>query len=196
MSYRPEHREQTRQRVLDAAARLFRRHGYDGVGIDAIMLAAGLTRGGFYAHFASKSDLFAAVVAGDMDLARRLRASRTEPTGDPVASAREVIAGYLDPANRERVAGGCTLATLTADLSRASGTARAAHTERFRELLEELQRRVPKGSADAEARALAAIAQCVGALALARSLDDEALARTLLEACAKRATAELTGRSN
>jgi TetR/AcrR family transcriptional repressor of nem operon len=155
------------------------------------MRAAGLTRGGFYAHFASKSDLFAAVVGGDVDLARRLRASREAAAGDPAGSAREVIAGYLDPANRERVAGGCTLATLTADLSRASGTARAAHTERFRELHEEFQHLVPKGSTDAESRALAAIALCVGALALARSLEDENLARDLLTSCADRAVAEL-----
>ncbi len=195
MGYGPEHSERTRQRILEGAARLFRRHGFDGVGIDAIMLAAGLTRGGFYAHFASKSDLFAEVVGGEMDLARRLRASREAAEDDPTASARAMIAGYLDPANRERVAGGCTLATLTADLSRASGAARVAHTARFRGLHDEFQQLVPKGSADAASRAFAAIALCVGAIALARSLEDEDLARDLLVSCADRALAELADAS-
>ena len=87
MGYSSEHKDRTRERVVTAAGRLFRRYGYNGVGIDEIMAAAGLTRGGFYAHFKSKHDLFAAALAEELELARQLRRVRT-PAG-PASDARQ-----------------------------------------------------------------------------------------------------------
>ncbi|MAE95138.1 MAG: hypothetical protein CL910_10800 [Deltaproteobacteria bacterium] len=101
--------ERDRARIVDRATALFRKEGYRGVGIDRIMAAADLTRGGFYAHFPSKAALFAEVLGRESDFVRRLRAT---------PDAREVIAGYLDPSNREKVARGCTLATLTNEVPR------------------------------------------------------------------------------
>ena len=80
MGYSAEHVRRTRRRILDSAARVFRRVGYEAAGIDEIMAGAGLTRGGFYAHFASKAELFEAVIGDDLEFAERLRdAQRSTP---------------------------------------------------------------------------------------------------------------------
>jgi len=189
MPYAPEHKARTRLRILEHAARLFRRHGYDGIGIDAIMDAAGLTRGAFYAHFRSKADLFAAVTAAESDFVRRLQAARA----DGGAGARAVIEAYLDPANRARIGAGCTLAALTGDVARAPQRVRKAYGELVRQLADELVAHVPPALPDRRARALAAVALCFGGIAIARALADERLAGELAAACSERAVAEVTG---
>ena len=150
--------------------------------VDRIMAAAGLTRGGFYAHFPSKAALFAEVLAQEPDFARRLRAAD---------DAAEVIAGYLDPANRERIARGCSLATLTNEVPRRDRAARRAYTAHVEELVEAFAAHVPEDVPAPRERALEAIALCVGGISLARGLGDTALARELLAVCRDRATAAL-----
>ncbi len=184
MRYGPRHKEATRKRILTRAAALFRREGYRGVGIDRIMAEADLTRGGFYAHFPSKSALFAEVLGQETDFARRLRASR---------DAREVISGYLDPENREKVARGCTLATLTNEVPRQERAARAAFAEQVESLAVELEAHVPAGISDRRARALEAVALCVGGISLGRGIADERLAREVLAVCRERACTAISG---
>src|SRR5262245_23474179 len=95
----------TRERIIECAGRLFRRYGYNGVGIDDIMAAADLTRGGFYAHFGSKADLFAAAVSGELELSKRLREERD---GELVSSAaRALIEFYLDRRDRTHISEIC-----------------------------------------------------------------------------------------
>jgi TetR/AcrR family transcriptional repressor of nem operon len=182
MRYGPGHKEETRERILDRAAALFRREGYPGVGIDRIMAAADLTRGAFYAHFASKAELFAAVLRRESDFVRRLRASR---------DARAVVEGYLDPRHREQVGHGCPLASLTSELPRRDAAARAAFTEQVESLVAELEAHVAAGEGDARERALLTVAICVGGIGLARGVDDEALACEILRVCRDRAVEAL-----
>jgi TetR/AcrR family transcriptional repressor of nem operon len=184
MRYGPTHKEATRKRILKRAAALFRREGYRGVGIDRIMAEADLTRGGFYAHFPSKSALFAEVLGQETDFVRRLRAAR---------DARDVIAGYLDPENREKVAGGCNLATLTNEVPRQDRAARAAFARQVESLVAEIEAHVPAGLPDGRARALEAVALCVGGISLARGIGDERLAREVLEVCRDRACEAVSG---
>lgn len=99
--YTREHRERTRQRIIETAAALFRRHGYDGVGIERIMVESGLTRGGFYHHFASKADLLAAMLDGPADFARRIAECGSDDPDEVRAAALKVVDGYLAPANRD-----------------------------------------------------------------------------------------------
>jgi len=105
MGYSKAHSERTKARILDSAAALFRSQGFEAASIDEIMAGAGLTRGGFYQHFASKEALFAEYVARELDFGRQLRQAR-----DPDADAPEDVASaldfYLSPGNRERVARG------------------------------------------------------------------------------------------
>jgi TetR/AcrR family transcriptional repressor of nem operon len=183
MRYDEEHKARTRRRILEQAAALFRREGYRGVGIDRIMAAAGLTRGGFYAHFPSKAALFAEVVGQEPDFARRLRAAD---------DARDVIAGYLDPANRDKIARGCTLATLTDEVPRRDRAAQRAYAEHVEQLVRAFEAHVPEDVPDRRARALEAVALCVGGIGLARGVGDGALARELLAVCRERASAAIT----
>jgi AcrR family transcriptional regulator len=112
MRYPKGHKDKTRQRIVTAAARLFRRHGYAGVGIDEIMAAADLTRGGFYGYFRSKSDLFAAVMQVEHDFNRRMGERPGESVRELGESALDVVSGYLDPRNRKSVGRGCAMASL------------------------------------------------------------------------------------
>jgi len=194
MPYAPEQKKKTRERILTEAARLFRRHGYDGVGIETIMAAARLTRGGFYAHFRSKADLFAAVLAGEPGFARRLRAARAESADGSAGGAVAEITAYLDPRHRDVVGRGCNMATLTGDVARNGRRARAAYTRGVRTLAAELEHHVSPDLPARSERALVALALSVGALTIARAVDDRLLADRLTAACARRATEEVTGR--
>jgi len=191
LRYDPEHKHETRARILSQAATAFRRNGYRGVGIDRIMAAARLTRGGFYAHFRSKAALFAEVIGLEAGFVRRLRAARHGRLEGSPRAAESVIRGYLAPEHRERVALGCTLAALTSDVARADGAARAAYGALVEGLTVELEKHARPDEPGARARALEAVALCVGGIGLARGIGDDALAREVLAVCAERACAAL-----
>lgn len=177
-----EHKERSRQAIVDAAARLFRRHGFDGVGIDDIMAAAGLTRGGFYNHFRSKAALFEHVVAhkhGFIDLMRRR---------DGVGRARlraqgqAIVDDYLNPDHLAEVGEGCTMAALLGDVARAGPAAKRGFGAAIDRLAGEFARGL-ENAAPRDPRALASLALCVGGLGLARGIGDRKLAAALLKAC-------------
>jgi TetR/AcrR family transcriptional repressor of nem operon len=193
MRYGPEHKARTRERILREAGRLFRRHGYRGVGIDRIMAAARLTRGGFYAHFASKAELFAAVVERGTDFVRRLGEARSGGLPANVEAACAVVSGYLDPANREKIARGCTLATLTQDVPRTGPAAKAAYARQVRDLAAEIEAHLPADLPPdvRRERALAVVILCVGGIGVGRSVGDEELAREALRTARDRACAVL-----
>nr|WP_294549769.1 TetR/AcrR family transcriptional regulator [uncultured Rhodopila sp.] len=181
-------RIETRQRILDAAGLLFRQHGIDGVGVDAVMKQAGLTHGGFYAHFASKEALAAEVARSLLEKSARSwdEISRTD---DPGPALRRIVAGYLNP---EKVASGlcCSLTSLGPDFARRSAS-RSAVGGALRGMLEALARVMPdphdgdSGSPNRHrGNALAALSTMVGAVVLARLADDPELARAFLDAAA------------
>ena len=116
MPQNPARKARTRAEILDHAARLFRLRGHAGTNIDDIMLAAGLTRGAFYAHFTSKDDLFAETIRTGQGLLGALRG------GEPPA----VLKAYLDKTSLAATAQGCTLAALPGDAARAPLAARLA----------------------------------------------------------------------
>ena len=182
MRYTPDHKARTRERILAEARRLFRRDGYDGVSLDRVMSAAGLTRGGFYKHFRSKADLFADAMRSEPDFVASMKARDGSSRESLERGALDVVRGYLHPDNRERVGRGCDLAALSVDVARSGKRARRHHTQKLRALVAEFER----GLADADSpdpRALVAVALCVGGLTLARALEDEDLAEALLDAC-------------
>jgi TetR/AcrR family transcriptional repressor of nem operon len=191
LRYPPEHKQRTRERILEHAAAAFRAEGYRGVGIDRIMAAARLTRGGFYAHFRSKAALFAEVLGLESDFVRRLRAARDGQRRSEASGAEAVIRGYLDPENRDKIARGCTLATLTNDVARGDAKAHAAYTRMVETLTAELEKHVQPGTPTPRARALEAAALCVGGIGLARGIGDAPLAREVLTVCAERACTAL-----
>jgi TetR/AcrR family transcriptional repressor of nem operon len=167
-----------RAEIVEHAARLFRLRGHAGTNIDDIMLAAGLTRGAFYAHFTSKDDLFAEIVRMGHGFLPRLRAA-TKPTA--------VLNEYLDREALIANAQGCALASLAGDVSRAPLAARLAYANVLHGVIAELARG-KRSKLDADATAVAILA--VGAVTLARASGDTRLSDWLLR-CARRATKTL-----
>jgi len=165
---------ENRARILDAAARLFREHGVEGVTVAQIMKAAGLTHGAFYGHFASKEDLVAAAFAHALDG----RAASAEIDG-----LADYAAVYLSPEHLASVGGGCLFAALGTEAARGTPEVRRTMTEAIRRRLDAFQKVAPGGS-EAERRraAVAAWSAMVGALVLARISDDPELAGELLDA--------------
>jgi TetR/AcrR family transcriptional regulator, transcriptional repressor for nem operon len=171
----PDRKAETRQRILKAASALFRRHGVDGVGVDAIMDRAGLTHGGFYGHFASKEALVAEVCANELGQS----ASRwADIAGEPDAFAR-IVAHYLRPQHAEIGEGGCVLATLGPEVARRR-EACSRVTEAMRSMVDTLARTSP--AKRSRARALAALSTLVGAVVLARASGDPAFSAEILQA--------------
>ena len=167
----------TRAEIFDHAARLFRLRGYGGTNIDDIMLAAGLTRGAFYAHFKSKDDLFAEVIRAGHGLLARTRAVGPEAAVD----------GYLAKDDLAANALACTLAALPSDVARAPLPARLAYANALHALIGELARNRPR-KLDADATVAAILA--VGAVSLARASGDPRLSDWLLR-CGRRAALPL-----
>ncbi len=174
-------KEETRQRILDAAGRLFRGRGIDAVGVDAVMHDAGLTHGGFYAHFASKEALVAEVSA----TALACSAARWEEISrgaDHRAALARIVEGYLDPAHVAAIDRGCLLAALGPEVARRT-QARPGVTAALRDMVDALARCLPQDRRrQRRDRALALLSSMVGAVVLARIADDPALSAELLAA--------------
>jgi TetR/AcrR family transcriptional repressor of nem operon len=177
MPQNPARTARTRAEILDHAGRLFRLRGHAGTNIDDVMLAAGLTRGAFYAHFASKDALFAEAVRSGHGLLARLRA------GEPEA----VLKAYLDKAELAATAQNCTLAALAGEVSRGRLDVQLAYANLLYAAIGELARN-KKSKLDADATVAAILA--VGAVVLARASGDTRLKDWLLR-CAWRAARPL-----
>ena len=194
MGYTKQHREATRERILESAALHFRNEGYEAARIDDIMAGAGLTRGGFYLHFPSKQELFAAYVARELDFGRQLRRAMDGRPEAPLEGAAQALDFYLTPGHRKRVARGCTIVSNAADVARSSAGTRRAFTQAFAAMRDEFRQVAEHGGADdPEGAALAAIATSVGGVVLARALADEGLVEDLLAACRATVARELEG---
>lgn len=171
---------ETRARILRAAGALFRRHGIDAVGVDAVMREAGLTHGGFYGHFSSKEALAADVCAGSLARSATRWAAIADSHGKREALER-IVRAYLDPAQLEAGEHGCVLPMLGPELARRAAP-RPALTEAIGGMIEVLARCLPRRRRPARERAMAGLAAMVGAVVLARLSSDPALAREILAA--------------
>jgi len=162
--------EANRACILDAAGRLFRERGFEGVTVAEVMQAAGLTHGGFYGYFKSKDDLIAQTLAALM--------SRGQVGERDLAT---YATAYLAPKHRDDSAGGCGVAALGAEVGRGTAEAKAAMTAGLRRQIEILSRTAP-GATAAEQRqaAIGSWAAMVGAVVLSRMSDDPALADEVL----------------
>ncbi|HYV66790.1 MAG TPA: helix-turn-helix domain-containing protein [Myxococcales bacterium] len=173
MPYPAERRERSRERILQSAKVLFNRHGFEEVSIDALMAHAGLTRGAFYNYFARKSDLYAAAIEVALQEATIFR------TG---CSAADVIRAYLSSEHLEGVDGGCPLCALPSYVARSDREVKLAFEAVFKKMVDLFEGRLPVAVRDKRERALAISALCVGAMVVARALDDRALGDALRHA--------------
>ena len=173
MPWNKDHKNATRGRILETAATAIRAKGVAGVGVAQVMEAAGLTHGGFYAHFGSKEELVADALAHAFEQSRdRLGAAAEKaPEGDKL---RAVADAYLTPQHMRHPETGCPIATLGPEIARGEGPAREAYGERVRKRLAWMETIAPGKTKEERRRAAAGTyATMIGALLLARALGDE-----------------------
>jgi TetR/AcrR family transcriptional repressor of nem operon len=177
MRYSKDHKQATRQRILEAAGRRFKQEGIDGAGVAAVMSDAGLTNGAFYAHFASKEDLVANVLA---DQLRAQRHSLDAQAPDRVG-LEAFIRSYLSPQHRDQCADGCPSAALLDEIARRPTATKQVFTDELMGVIDDIASRL--GPTDAEAArtdALTLFGMMIGTLQLARALTDRDLSDQLL----------------
>jgi TetR/AcrR family transcriptional regulator, transcriptional repressor for nem operon len=181
----PGRKEATHARIVEAAARAIRRSGYGGTGVADIMKDAGLTHGGFYAHFASREAMLAE--AADRAGAEAVAASaRIAAAAPPQQALQELLRAYLSKAHVEGAETGCPVAALGSEMPRQAPEVRRAATRHIKEMIDLVARQSPDwGQPGAHERALVTVATMVGALMLARAVDDPRLSDALREAALK-----------
>ena len=191
MRYDAEHKQKTRERVLKEAAKVMRAEGPHRIGVAGVMAKAGLTHGGFYAHFPSRDDFVAAAIGQMFEEGRsRLLLETTDRT--PAAALNGYIDFYLSPAHRDARASGCPLPFLSADAPRLTGAARQRFADGVASLTAAIADLLGKlGRADPTDEAASALAEMVGALSLARAEPDAVRADAILERSRKAVKARL-----
>ncbi|WP_457422763.1 TetR/AcrR family transcriptional regulator [Roseateles sp. P5_E7] len=172
--------EENRERILDNAAQLFRERGFDGIGLNDLMQAAGLTRGGFYGHFESKDDLAAQATQRAMQVNREQWKAQTD------RSLKAWVKAYLSDAHRDLPGAGCALVALAGDAARGGPAVKGVFAEGVESLVATLQGQMPAADeGEKREQALAMLSTMVGSLLLSRAVGDKGLSRELREAARK-----------
>lgn len=179
MEIAPNRKALTHERILDTASRAIRRAGFQGVGVADIMKEAGLTHGGFYAHFASRDALLAEALAhAGQQSAERIAKGNATREAKGASPFRAMVEGYLSERHLSGTENGCAVAALASEMPRQSPDVRVAAAQRVRSLVAMVERALPEGATPGTAAAIAS--QMVGALQLARALGDNDEGRALL----------------
>ena len=180
MTTAPTRREITHERIVDVAARALRRNGFAGVGVADVMKQAGLTHGGFYAHFESREALLAeAVERAGRETGARMRERVDASLARGESGLRSVIESYLSEAHLTGAESGCVVAALSSEMPRQSATVAAPAVNRVRKLIALVQHAMPGGSKE---QAMVIASTLVGTLQLARALGANAQGKALLAA--------------
>lgn len=174
-------KELSHERIVDAAARAIRREGYAGVGVADVMKEAGLTHGGFYAHFPSRDAmLVAAMERAGRDGAARMTQSIARRRAEGASPLRALVEGYLSETHLTSCEGGCPISALASEMPRQSPEVREMSASRVQGLVAVVGRALPADAAPHAAMAI--ISNLVGAIQLARALGDNAQGRAMLAA--------------
>jgi TetR/AcrR family transcriptional regulator, transcriptional repressor for nem operon len=184
MPYPPGHRDATRATIIRVARRLFNRFGFDGVSVDQIMAEAGLTHGGFYRHFSSKSDLYA----------EALRCFFTDPgwdsnwegvgiDRDAADIGPQIVRAYLSRQHFQDIDNSCPMVALPSDVARNGESAKRAYEAVFKAMVDILQSGSRPQQHPDRTVALAIAALCVGGMVIARASEDQTLADEVRDAC-------------
>lgn len=177
--YGPEHKAETRRRMIATAGRRFKSDGIDGSGIATLVADAGLTNGAFYGHFASKDDLVASVVA--QQLTDQVAVVNALPAG--FASVEAFVRDYLSPAHRDDLAGGCPSAALLDEIGRCDVAVREAYTEGASSMIQAIARHLDDDDPQrTNERAIGLFALLLGSLQAARAVTDPELSDRILAA--------------
>ena len=192
MGHSKADKDESHARIVQTAAARFRESGIEGIGVADLMKQAGLTHGGFYRHFRSREDLVGEAVEQALKDGGQTVAALKLSKKPPAAVLTLLIDGYLSAAHRDSLASSCAVTTLAGDVARSTERARAAYAaqvEIYLELLVSLIASEPRKPR--RTKALAALATLVGAVSMARAVNDEALSLEILKAAGDELKARL-----
>ncbi|KUN62238.1 TetR family transcriptional regulator [Streptomyces canus] len=176
--YTKEHKQVTRQRIIETAGHRFKKDGIDGSGISTLMADAGLTNGAFYAHFESKDDLVANVIAEQL----RTQVEQYDALRPGREGLEDLIRAYLSPQHRDNPGDGCPSAALLDEIGRCGDGSKDAYTDGAKAILEELAARLAPGDPQsARGQAIGLYTMAVGTLQLSRALSDRKFSDEVLE---------------
>ena len=184
MPYPAGHRSKVKRDIIDSARRLFNRHGFENVSVQQIMAGAGLTHGGFYSYFKSKSDLYAEVLGcffTDPDWKNCWEGVHVDLSSTNVGP--QVVQAYLSRQHYEDVENSCPMVALPTDVARSNASARRAFETVFRAMVSVLERSLCDKNQRRRTRAQAIAAMCIGGMIVARTMVDRRLADDLREGC-------------
>jgi TetR/AcrR family transcriptional repressor of nem operon len=184
MPYPKAHRAEVKAKIVQSARRLFNRHGFDNVSIGQIMAGAGLTHGGFYSYFGSKSDLYSEVLGcffTDPNWKNCWEGVKVDLSSAEVGP--QVVRAYLSREHFEDVENSCPMAALPSYVTRSGKRARRAFETVFKAMVSVLERGSNEGGTLRRVNAQAVAALCVGGMVVARALDDRRMADELRSAC-------------
>ncbi|RFP12301.1 TetR/AcrR family transcriptional regulator [Duganella sp. BJB488] len=175
-------KEATHERIVEVASRAIRRSGYDGTGVADIMKEAGLTHGGFYAHFESRDALLAE--AGDRAGAESVAlAARVAAAAPPGQALQAMMQAYLSPQHIDAIETGCPVSALGSEMPRQAPEVRRAATIHIKEMIDLFARQMPGwGQPQAHERAMALVCALIGTTMMARAVDDPKLSAALCAA--------------
>jgi TetR/AcrR family transcriptional repressor of nem operon len=179
--YPSGHKQETSERILQAAGRLFRRQGYAATGVDAVMKSADLTAGAFYSHFRSKEDLLAETLDAVFREARNDRPKRLSRLrgGEWI---RAFAAFYLSKKHRDTPDHGCPVAALAGEIGRIGGKSRAVMERHLQRMFDTVAQQFDPLSPDRR-RAITTVSLCLGGLMLARAVNGSQLSDEILKVC-------------
>src|SRR5579864_9498360 len=184
MPYPVGHRATVKKKIIDSARRLFNRYGFDNVPLTRIMSGAGLTHGGFYSYFKSKSDLYAEVLAcffTDPNWKNCWEGVHVDLSSTDVGA--QVVCAYLSHQHFDDVENSCPMIALPSDVARSGKNVKQAYETVFKAMVSILERSVVGKPQPRRKKARAIAALCVGGMVAARSLADRDLADELRDAC-------------
>jgi len=184
MPYPAGHRIEVRKKIVNSARRLFNRHGFENVSVQQIMAGAGLTHGGFYNYFKSKSDLYTEVLGcflTDPEWKSCWEGVHVDLSSTDVGP--QVVRAYLSRQHFEDVENSCPMVALPSDVARSGKNVKRAYETVFKAMVNILERSVVERNPSRRTKARAIAALCVGGMVAARSLADATLADELRDAC-------------
>jgi TetR/AcrR family transcriptional repressor of nem operon len=177
MRFEKGHKEETRKRIIKVASERFRKDGVEAVGIAGLMAEAGLTHGGFYAHFESKEDLLREAMVAAMDTTRERLNRAAERDG-----LEGLVRRYLRPSHRDTPQDGCTIASLVAEIARHEPETREVFSRRVEAFLLRIAAHLPAlPEAERKPAAIGILGVLLGTLQLSRAVTDPELSDSILE---------------
>ena len=184
MPYPMGHRERIRKKIVQSARKLFNQRGFENVSINEIMSAAGLTRGGFYKYFTSKTELYTEAMAcffTDPTWKNTWKGVEIDLSAAPIGP--QIVRAYLSRQHFENVEDSCPMVALPSDVARADHNAKQAFEGVFSAMVRFLETDVRNRVHEATTAAQAIAALCIGGMVVARAMDNRGLADNLRDAC-------------